>query len=416
MSHPMTLLDRSSAMDSRKIVYVTQCGYPLRFFGGLTALFRMHGLHLHVVSSPDDQLWHFRDREGCVAHAVPTSRTITPLQDAASVFRLWRTLRRIRPAVVQSHMSKAGVVGMAAAWLARVPIRIYTNHGVAFSSASGWKRAVLRAAEQLSCRLASHVQCVSQSVRELMIAEGCCREEKIRVLANGSCGVDATGRFNPQQVPADTPRRVRLSCRIPPDALVLGFVGRVAELKGVDDLARAWQALRTEHPDLHLLIVGGADARSPIRPQTDALLRSDPRVHLVNEVADTVPYFSAMDLQVLPSVHEGLPVSLLEGAAMELPIVASHIPGNVDAVQHGVTGTLVPVHDVPALTAAIGKYLKDPILRRKHGLAGRERILRDFQREIVWEAMLMEYDRLLREIGLPVLARKGPANEERDAA
>jgi glycosyltransferase involved in cell wall biosynthesis len=391
-------------MDVRRIVYITSSVYPLRFFQGLPRYLAGYGLELHAIAPPEKPLWDFCRSEGCTAHAVPISRSITPLWDAVSVSRLWRTLGRLRPAIVESHMSKAGLVGMLAAWAAGVPIRIYTNHGLAFASATGWKRALLKTAERLSCRLASHVHCVSRSVRQLMIDEGCCEEEKIRVLANGSCGIDAEGRFNPQRLAAHVRRQTRLALGIPPDAPVLGFVGRIAKLKGVDDLAQAWRVLRECCPDLHLLMVGGSEPRNPIGAKTEALLRSDPRVHLTGEVADMPAHYRAMDVLVLPSLHEGLPISLLEGAAMQLPIVASQIPGNVDAVADGLTGTLVPVRDVAALVAAILRYLKEPALGRKHGFAGRERVRRNFQREIVWEAACREYVALLRGAGIDLPA------------
>lgn len=389
-------------MSVTKIVVTTVRGYPLRFLVGLPTFLRERGMELHIISSPDEEFRRFCDREGCEGHPVRTSRTITPIRDIISVIRIWRTIRRVRPAVVESHMSKAGVVGMMAAWAARVPIRIYTNHGVAFSSSIGWRRRLLRLVERISCRLASRVHTMSHSVRELMIREGCCRPEKIHVLANGSTGIDVMSRFNSERVPPDVRSRTRLSCNIPSDAMVLGFVGRIAALKGVDDLAAVWQVLRQEYSNLHLLMVGGVDSRSAILPQTDAAFRADPRVHFTNEVGDTVPYYSAMDVQVLPSVHEGLPTVLLEGSAMELPVVASSIPGNVDAVDDGVTGTLVPVHDLEALTRAIRTYLDDPVLRREHGRAGRSRMLRYFQREIVWKAWHEEYLHLLQEKGYPL--------------
>ena len=383
-----------------KTTLVMAVAHTLPFLAGLPAYLKTRGFQPHVVCSPDEAFQRFCAREECIAHSVRISRSITPFRDLFSVIRLWRTFREVRPAIVNSHMSKAGLVGMMAAWAAGVPVRIYTNHGVAFSSATGWRRSFLKFVETISCRLASDVHTVSPSVRELMIREGCCGPEKIRVLANGSCGIDAKSRFNPDRVAPDLRRRTRLSCGIPPEAPVLGFVGRIAALKGVDDLRRAWEVLSKQYPDLHLLIVGSPDPRNLILPQTDTLLRSDPRVHFTNEVADTVPYFSVMDVQALPSIHEGLPISLLEGAAMRLPIVASRIPGNVDAVEDGVTGTLFPVHDVDALVEAISRYLKDPALRLQHGLAGRRRVLPNFQQEIIWEASYREYVDLLQREGI----------------
>ena len=109
-----------------------------------------------------------------------------------------------------------------------------------------------------------------------------------------------------------------------------------------------------------------------------------------------------MDLLVLPSYREGLPFTPLEAASMGLPVVATRIAGCVDAVDDGITGTLVPAHDAVALTDAIQAYLANPSLRRKHGQAGRERMLRDFRCETVWEATCSEYTRLLQTKGLPL--------------
>ena len=193
-----TCMAEAAHWDPQKLVYISASTIPLRFFRGLPRYLASHGLKLHVVASPEQPLWDFCRSEGCTPHAVPISRSITPLWDAVAVGRLCRTLRRIRPAIVESHMGKAGLVGMMAAWAAGVPIRIYTNHGVAFASATGWKRTLLKTAERLSCRLASHVHCVSRSVRQLMIDEGCCRAEKIRVLANGSCRDRRRGSLQPR--------------------------------------------------------------------------------------------------------------------------------------------------------------------------------------------------------------------------
>ena len=111
---------------------------------------------------------------------------------------------------------------------------------------------------------------------------------------------------------------------------------------------------------------------------------------------DTPPLYAAMDVVVLPTYREGFPVVPMEAAAMELPVVATEVPGCVDAVQDSVTGTLVPPRDASALTEAIRHYLLDPELRRQHGRAGRERMLREFRQEDIWEELYAEYTRLLQ--------------------
>jgi glycosyltransferase involved in cell wall biosynthesis len=149
-------------------------------------------------------------------------------------------------------------------------------------------------------------------------------------------------------------------------------------------------------------MVGPIEPQDPVSESTLDALRRDPRVIMTGSVHDTTEFYSIFDLVVLPTYREGLPYVPLEAAAMELPIVATRIPGCVDAIQDGVTGILVPPRKSGALTDAVRTYLDDPELRRRHGTAGRERVLRDFQQGVIWEAVHEEYCRLLRERGLPL--------------
>jgi glycosyltransferase involved in cell wall biosynthesis len=103
-----------------------------------------------------------------------------------------------------------------------------------------------------------------------------------------------------------------------------------------------------------------------------------------------------MDLVALPSYREGFPVVALEAAAMGLPIVATRVPGCVDAVQDGITGTLAPPRDPAALASALERYLSDPALRARHGEAARRHVVTEFRPEALWEAVLAEYRSLLR--------------------
>jgi glycosyltransferase involved in cell wall biosynthesis len=126
-----------------------------------------------------------------------------------------------------------------------------------------------------------------------------------------------------------------------------------------------------------------------------AELRSDPRVHFRGVDWDSPRLFASMDVLALPTYREGFPNVALEAAAMSRPIVATSVPGCVDAVQDGVTGTLVPARDPVALADALQRYLSDPALRAKHGEAGRRRVLAEFRREAIWDAIAAEYRTLI---------------------
>jgi glycosyltransferase involved in cell wall biosynthesis len=104
-----------------------------------------------------------------------------------------------------------------------------------------------------------------------------------------------------------------------------------------------------------------------------------------------------MDVVALPTYREGFSNVALEAAAMALPIVASRVPGCVDAIEDGVTGTLVPARDSAELSRALVRYLEHPELRSRHGAAARERVLAEFRPEQIWEAIAAEYRALLAE-------------------
>ncbi len=370
----------------------------LNFLDGQVTHARDRGVEVHAAASPGPGLALFAARTGASVHAVAMSRRITPLRDLASLLRLVGLLRRLRPDVVHGHTPKGGLLAMIAARIGRVPVRVYHLHGLPMATATGARRMLLRWSEKVSCRLAHRVYCVSPSLRAIALAERLAPSDKLLVLHNGTIdGIDADGRFNPANSDVNRGATVRAGFGIPPDAPVVGFVGRLVPDKGLVELAAAWRVLRAEFPDAHLLAVGPEEAHDPPPPEFAEVLRGDPRVHAVGEVAiEQMPRaYRAMDVLALPTYREGFGTALLEAAAMGVPAVATRIPGCVDAVRDGETGTLVPPRDAPALAEALRRYLGDADLRRRHGCAGRARALREFRPQALGEAMYQEYLQLL---------------------
>lgn len=387
-----------------KVTHITTVPQSLdAFLRGQIAFIRDRGFEVAAISSPNPRLTEFGVKEGIPVYPVEMFRRITPVQDIKALRKLVSRLSDLHPSIVHAHTPKGGLLGMISATIARVPIRIYQVRGFPYMAAAGKKRLLLRTTERVSCRLAHRVFCVSHSIRDVAIADGICPADKIVVFAGGSGnGVDATHRFDPERFSTTEWIERRESLGIGPSDLVIGFVGRIVHDKGIEELAGAWSVLREDYPSLHLALVGPVEPQDPVSAATLQMFQNDPRVSTTGSVDDTSEYYPIFDLVVLPSYREGLPNVPLEAAAMELPVVATRIPGCIDAIEDGVTGTLVPVRDADALATAIRAYLDDPELRQRHGKAGRERVLRDFRQEVIWEAIYQEYCRLLREKGLPV--------------
>jgi glycosyltransferase involved in cell wall biosynthesis len=379
------------------VVHITTAPMALlAFFAGQLQYMRERGFHVAAVTSPGEHLEKVVAREGIEVHTVEMPRRITPLGDLAALVRLCRVLRRLRPQVVHSHTPKAGMLGMLAAWLTGVPVRVYTCHGLPHVTAIGVRRRLLQASEALSCRLSQATVCVGASVRRTLLESGVAPEDKLTVFGNGSAnGIDAEGRFNPARLAPGAAEAARAAHGVPPDAPLVLFVGRLVRDKGVVELQGAWARLRERFPKAHLLLVGPPEEQDPVPPGVLEALRADERVHFAGFVDEMAAVYAAADVVALPTYREGLPYVPLEAAAMARPVVCSDVPGCTDAVRDGVTGTLVPVRDVAALAEAVGRYLADPGLRERHGREARARVLTDFRPEAIWRSTYDLYCRLL---------------------
>jgi len=383
------------------LVHITTVPETLDFLAGQVGAMKAWGFEVHAISSPGEKLEAFSSRTQVEVHAISMQRRITPLRDLRALTGLWRLLRRLRPQIVHAHTPKGGLLGMVAAWLALVPVRVYTLHGLPLMTATGWKRHLLWWCERTSCRLAHEVFCVSHSLREVVEQERMCPPAKLLVLGEGSTGGVDSARFDPSRFDRAERLAIRERLGLPDATIVIGFVGRIVRDKGVVELMEAWKALRDEQAGLHLLVVGPFENQDPVPAPVEEAMRRDPRIHLTGSVVDTPPLYAAMDVMALPTYREGFSQTLLEAAAMGLPVVASRVPGCVDPVQDGVTGTLVPARDARALEGALRRYLSQPEMRRVHGRAGRERVLRDFRPESIWDLTYRAYAELLQKRGLP---------------
>ncbi len=339
-------------------------------------------------------------------HAIDLTRTLTPFHDFRAVFRLAAKFRQIGAQIVEGDMTKAGLLAMIAGWLARVPVRIYRNHGMALSSAQGAQRILLWWCERIACLLAHEVIYVAPSVRDAAVQDRVCPPHKAKVVLSAN-GLDTAIRFNPARLKAGVRESVRGRYGIPGGSLVVGFVGRLFRVKGIVELVQSWEMLAVTYPNLHLLVAGEFDIRDPIPKTIVERLQNSARIHMVGYVDDTPSLLTAMDVLTLPSFHEGLGYTLLEASAMELPVVGTRIPGILDAVLDGVTGTLVEAGDVNALAEALRRYLDDPGARRRHGQAGRRYVVENFQQQRVWSELYSLYENLALRKGVlkPTLTR-----------
>jgi glycosyltransferase involved in cell wall biosynthesis len=378
-----------------RLVHITTVPMSLTFLRGQIAHMKQRGYEIIAVSSPGAELEHFGREQDIEVVGVDMPRAITPLRDARALTELTAVLRRLHPTIVHAHTPKGGLLGMLGASLAKVPVRIYHMRGLPMMTAHGARRRLLSWTERVSCHAAHQVIAVSSSLKDIAIAERLCPRAKITTLAAGSGnGIDAT-RFDRRSVDGSARLATRARYDIPDDAIVIGFVGRIVQDKGVVELLDAVEMLFSEFPTLHVLLVGMLEERDAVPTGVRHALEAHPRIHWRGEDWNTPPLYAAMDVVALPTYREGFPNVPLEAAAMMLPVVATDIPGCRDAIAHEQTGILVPPRDATALAGALRRYLGDEALRSRHGEAARARVLDEFRQEVIWNELDHTYRDLI---------------------
>ena len=356
------------------LVHIFTTPRSLIFLTGQAAFWRDHGLQMHVICGDGPELNAFAQQEGITYDAVAFCRKPHIWKDSHSIWQLYWLLKRLHPKIVHVNTPKAAVLGIIAARLAQVPIRVYEMHGLPFETRRGWKRWVLIQLEKLICRLATGVLAVSNSLKAVAAQHRISSESSIFVPSLGSCnGVDATHTFNGERLDRDRLKQVAASLNL--SGKVIGFIGRLNHDKGLKELAESWQLLRGHYPDITLLILGEPEGQSPAEHQFLEQLSADKRVRMLGHVSDVPYYLALMNVLVLPTYREGFVNVLLEAAAMQVPVVASRVTGVVDAVINEQTGLLCAPRSAKQIAKAVQRYLDCPSLAHEHGQKARHHVL-----------------------------------------
>ena len=291
-----------------------------------------------------------------------------------------RLARARRIQVIHSHGKGAGLYGRIAARLTGA-VSVHTFHGI---HPSGYGGLYLPLERALSRRTFAVVH-VSESQAAEARTLGLAPAGRTRVIVNG---IDAASvRAAATRAPIS---RAMLGLR--PDALVLATVARFDPVKRLEVLLRALPLVVARVPEAQLVVVGDGPERDALHALARTLGLGD-RVVFAGAIRDAARVLPLVDLYVTASRREGLPTALLEAMACGVPVLATEVPGHVDAVEPEITGRLVPPDDAPGLAAAAALLLRDPALRARMGQAGRERVERHFTRA----RMLAEIAALYRE-------------------
>jgi len=326
-------------------------------------------------------------------------RAVNPIRDAAAYLALKRELKRLRPEVVHTHSSKAGIIGRDAAHALGVPIVVHTIHGLPFHpyQSKALNRLYI-ALERRAARKSDAIISVADAMTEQAVAAGVAGPGLFRTIYSGM-------EVEPFLAETDEGMKVRREFGIPDDALVVGKVARLFHLKGHEDFLRAAALVARDNPKAHFLLVGSGILEKNLRALAESLGLADKVTFAGLAPPDRIPaMIKAMDVLVHASYREGLARTLVQALLSARPAVSYNVDGAREVVIPGETGCLAEPGDWQALAASTSKLLKDPALRERFGAAGRERLAETFRHETMAKHIEDLYLEIARAKGLQLAA------------
>jgi glycosyltransferase involved in cell wall biosynthesis len=315
-----------------------------------------HDVHLIVGRDAEPGQLELLRPEVQVWRASKLVREVSPLVDTAGLFELWSLFRRIKPDIVHTHQSKAGIIGRLAAYLARVAIIIHGVHILPFVNISRIEAIVYRTLERLVAPLTDAYVDVGKEMRDECLSAGIGDPNRHVVIPSGmdlarfSVALRTKIRwpevFDAQGIAVSNPRFVLL-------------VSRLEERKGQLEFLSAFAEVAKEFPDVVLAIAGEGPDQGRIADRIRELGLSR-RAILAGFRTDIERLMAVAEIGILTSRREGLPRVLIQYALMGLPIVAMDIPGAREIVTPGVNGFLAPPGDWTAMRESLSRLLREP--------------------------------------------------------
>jgi glycosyltransferase involved in cell wall biosynthesis len=382
-----------------RILHAVTASISVVLMRGQLSYLRSVGFDPGLLSSPGRELTETGELERFAVVGLPMKREIAPIADLRSLIRLVSLLRRIRPVICNAGTPKAGLLVGLAARITRIPCRIYTLRGLRLETAKGGTRMLLTVTEKLACSCAHRVVCVSPSLQRRVIDLGIAPPSKTIVLGAGSSNGVEVSRFEPTPEKTALAAALRDTLGIKTHQPVIGFAGRLTRDKGIPELLTAFELIRHKMPESVLLLVGDYESGDPVPAEIRQRIESDPAICQVAFTSQIELYYHLMTVFVLPTYREGFPNTVLEAQAARLPVVTTTATGAADAIEDGVTGSLIPVGDSSRLADAVLAVLLDPGKKQSMGNLGKERVLRQFSNQAVWQSLASLYASMLRERG-----------------
>ncbi|MFY9107270.1 glycosyltransferase family 4 protein [Aliarcobacter cryaerophilus] len=372
----------------KKLIIITTVPMSLATLVKGQAKYLSSYFDVKLVTSFSEKNQEISKAEGVELKSIDMTRQITIIKDLKALIELYKYFKNQKPDIVYTFTPKAGLLGMMASFLSRVPVRIHNVVGMPLMEATGKKFILLKFIERLTYLFSTNLFCNSFGLKKF-INENLTKKD-VKVIAQGSInGVDTEFFKNTKTL--DEKELIRDKFKIDKKDFVITFVGRIVKDKGINELIEAFINLSKKYNNLKLLLVGDYEEHlNPIKNENKILIDSLDSIITVGFQNDIRDFLSITDLFVLPSYREGLPNSLIEAGSFGIPLLATNINGCNEIIDDCITGILVEKKSAKKLEEAIDKLLEDKELYNSIKLKVRDRIIEKYEQKYFWNELKNE--------------------------
>lgn len=351
---------------------------------------------VYLLAPEHETVTAFCAEENATHIPIKIERNPSFFKDLRTLFLLVKIFFQLKPEVVNLGTMKISFLGTIAAWIAGIKNRVYTCRGFRYQDQTGFGRLYLIFFERIISLLATQIICISKSIAELGIEKNIFKPKKVNLFGKGSSNGINLDVFNANNVDFAIVEEYKNKYELH-SKFIFGFVGRMVDSKGINELYKAFDRIFKDDNNIRLLMVGSFYEDQIADKDILGKYNTHPGIILCGrQPLNLIPAFMSMfDLFILPTWREGFGNVLIQAAAIGLPVLSTDITGCKDAVCDNYNGKLIISRNYEELYLWMNELRLNNSLRLKYGENGKL-WAQNFDSKIIWVEMLNFYQRIIK--------------------